>query len=214
MFCENCGKEISNDAKFCRYCGSSTSEEIEETEEKKEETQRKQIYEGDMHKCPNCGELLKSFLSNCPACGHEVRNVQISDSIKELTTKLEKVDLREMPRSENKSFLKKTFGIDLKELNGYAEAERKEFEEQKEKDKANIIKNFPIPNAKEDVLEFMILASSNMDKKVSKGIVYDAWKSKFEQAYQKAKLLFKDERIMIEIEQMHEKVKKPKWKIW
>lgn len=65
--------------------------------------------------------------------------------------------------------------------------------------KINLIRNFPIPNTKEDVLEFAILASSNIDVK-SYGIsgvnnkvsreISDAWMSKFEQAYQKAKLLF------------------------
>lgn len=28
MFCKNCGKEISDDASFCRYCGAKTVEEI------------------------------------------------------------------------------------------------------------------------------------------------------------------------------------------
>ena len=29
MFCENCGKQIDYDAKFCEYCGASISEKTE-----------------------------------------------------------------------------------------------------------------------------------------------------------------------------------------
>jgi len=29
MFCENCGKQIDDDAKFCKHCGAAISEEIE-----------------------------------------------------------------------------------------------------------------------------------------------------------------------------------------
>ena len=28
MFCNNCGKEIKNDIKFCPYCGSEVEEEL------------------------------------------------------------------------------------------------------------------------------------------------------------------------------------------
>lgn len=32
MFCENCGKQIDDDAKFCEYCGSAISEKMETVE--------------------------------------------------------------------------------------------------------------------------------------------------------------------------------------
>lgn len=61
-------------------------------------------------------------------------------------------------------------------------------------EKENIITSFPIPNTKEDILEFMILASSNIGYSNSqddkKREYEDAWVTKFIQAYQKAKLVF------------------------
>jgi hypothetical protein len=63
----------------------------------------------------------------------------------------------------------------------------------------NLIKVFPIPNTKEDILEYMILASSNIgygssasDKAASnmEEKYESAWMTKFIQGYQKAKLVF------------------------
>ncbi|MBE6967615.1 MAG: zinc ribbon domain-containing protein [Ruminococcaceae bacterium] len=57
-----------------------------------------------------------------------------------------------------------------------------------------IIQNYPVPNTKEDILEFMILAASNFD---ARHFVYysnyestsSAWLSKIEQCFQKASLV-------------------------
>ncbi len=65
-----------------------------------------------------------------------------------------------------------------------------------------LIRNFPIPNSKEDILEFMILASSNIlgedDRKI-----YEAWIAKFEQVYQKATLLFNTDDDFTKIQQIY-----------
>ena len=70
--------------------------------------------------------------------------------------------------------------------------------------KVSLIRSFSIPNTKEDIIEFMILASSNIDLKLygfgNQGIltasqreISDAWLAKFEQAYEKAKLVLTGE---------------------
>lgn len=65
-------------------------------------------------------------------------------------------------------------------------------ESQNESEKASYIRNYPIPNSKEDILEFMILASSNINGE-SNITVFEAWSAKLEQAYQKAKMVFQEE---------------------
>ena len=63
----------------------------------------------------------------------------------------------------------------------------------KASEKASMIRNYPIPNTKEDLLEFFILAGSNISTNIfdsQNTEVSSAWKSKFEQAYEKAKILF------------------------
>lgn len=64
-FCINCGQELAEGAKFCANCGKAVTGESTIS-------QRKTVYEGNLHKCPNCGEVLNSFVTNCPTCGHEI----------------------------------------------------------------------------------------------------------------------------------------------
>jgi hypothetical protein len=85
-----------------------------------------------------------------------------------------------------------------------------------------------IPNTKEDIYEFMILASSNIDVKVydlgnsryataSRKNVSDAWFAKFEQAYEKAKLTFGNTSDFENIQRIYDrtkgKIKKEKLKL-
>lgn len=56
------------------------------------------------------------------------------------------------------------FGKDFKE-GDEAEEALERFESQKNQEKASLIINFAVPNSKEDIMEFMILAASNIDVK-------------------------------------------------
>ena len=166
-FCFNCGMQLPEGAKFCLECGASVVSKGAGTQFK-----RTQVYEGEIHKCPNCGETIDSFVTNCPACGHEIRGAKSTSALKEFY-----------------SDFSKTESIDHK---------------------INMIRVFPIPNAKEDILEFMIMASSNFnadayitvtgkDKKLS-----DAWKIKFEQWYQKALLMFRADPDFSKIQEIYD----------
>ena len=73
--------------------------------------------------------------------------------------------------------------------------------------KANIIRNFPIPNTKEDIFEFMILASSNIDDHSNKE-VFEAWIAKFEQCYDKAKLTFMQNSDFLQIQSIYSRTVK------
>ena len=92
--------------------------------------------------------------------------------------------------------------------------------------KISLIRSFAIPNTKEDLYEFLILSVSNIDvdsyendnqlRNDARKAVSDAWKAKFEQAYQKAKLIFADDPKFTEIEKLHSNtnasINKAKWK--
>ncbi len=167
-FCENCGQKMSNDAKFCANCGQSISLESSTKSE------RKTVYEGEIHKCPSCGEVLKAFETICPACKFELRGAKSSSAVKDLAEKLEQAT--------------------------------------SEKQQIIIIKNFPIPNTKEDIFEFMLLASSNFDVSyyathLHEEDISDAWLTKIEQCYQKAKLAFGDQPDFEKIENVYIKIK-------
>lgn len=203
-FCTECGAEIDESKKFCPECGTATNC-------KKEDSQRKQEYSGKIIKCPNCGEVLKAFISMCPSCGYELRGTNATNSVRELAFKLENIEAQR-EHSKNNSFKERLYGRETTKT---------------DEQKISLIRSFAIPNTKEDLYEFLILAESNIDidlydgtiqKTDSRVAVSDAWKSKFEQAYQKSKLVFENDLQFQEIQKLydktHKKIKKSKGKQW
>ena len=148
-FCANCGCSVNEHANFCPRCGATTRKDHSANTDGFSE--RKVTYDGEIKKCPNCGEVLKSFTPNCPSCGYELRNSRTTNYILEFSKKLE------------------------------AAATSKQ--------KDDLIRHFVMPNTKEDIYEFMILAASNLE---TGGDNTDAWLVKLEHAYQKAKYIFGD----------------------
>lgn len=208
-FCSNCGNKLRYGAKFCPSCGMETNGE--------DGSQRKQIYEGRIHKCPNCGEILKSFTAVCPSCGHEFRDIKSSGAVKEFADKLEQIQKNRKPESIMSSVVK-AFGV--------------EREDPADQQIAYLIRNFSVPNTKEDMFEFMILASSNIDAsvlskngntddmsadelKAQKAIV-EAWIAKANQVYQKAALAFGNDSDFYRIQQIYDQKMQEtkKAKIW
>lgn len=181
-FCINCGQELAEGAKFCANCGKAVTGESTTS-------QRKTVYEGNLHKCPNCGEVLNSFVTNCPTCGHEIRDTQGVSSVRQLAIKLEQLESKRPPKKGTNIFTQ-TFsgGTQLQSI---------------DEKKIDLIRNFSIPNTKEDVLEFIVLAAANIDLKVygldsnryqmfdpARRELSDAWLAKLEQADQKAEIMF------------------------
>ena len=177
-YCTKCGVELYEGAKFCQKCGYPTNGGIGENNRRQSE------YAGKTYTCPRCGEIINSFELNCPACGYELRGSKASSAVREFALKLEAIELRreyEKPRGilstiASSGHISKT-----------------------DEQKISLIRSFSVPNTKEDIFEFMILASSNIDAKlygitnysimtVSQREVSDAWYAKFEQAYEKAKI--------------------------
>lgn len=162
-FCINCGHALVEGARFCSGCGVEIGEAHTESE------QRKSVYDGELHKCPNCAEMLNSFMSSCPSCGYELRGSKSKSRVDELATKLELAESAEQ--------------------------------------KISIIRNFYVPNTKEDIYEFVILATSNMN---SYDYDYEAWEAKLQQAYQKATLSFGDTQEFHYIHQLYTQTQKHK----
>ena len=152
--------------------------------------------------------MLDAFRSHCPSCGYEIRDARSSSSVRELAQKLERIEAERMaPIEEKKSLIKMVFGKYFKEEDEVEEAQKR-FEKHKRQQKTNLIINFSVPNTREDILEFMILASSNID--VKKGIddeVSKAWLSKLDQVYEKAKLLMGNKPSFAQIKCIYDRKK-------
>ena len=183
-FCINCGNKLKDEAKFCDECGTKVEVIVKSTENEnvtntidyenfdgykaKEEhiinkTKREKVYEGKIHKCPNCGEILNSFVISCPSCGYEIRSTSSSTAIEAFSKKITNCN--------------------------------------DEKQIINLIRTFPIPNSKEDLFEFLLIAKSNIkyfnknnDGKISEDEqeLLNAWFTKINQCRDKAVLLFKN----------------------
>ena len=141
-YCMNCGKELPEGAKFCAECGTSLGSVQSPTDEKREP-----VYEGKLFKCPNCGEVLNSFTAKCPTCGHELRGTQATSAVREFAAKIEAIESERKSRSRG-LFIKKITQVDEKKI--------------------SLIRNFSIPNTREDLYEFLILSKSNINIELSK----------------------------------------------
>ena len=208
-FCINCGQELPEGAKFCANCGKAVTVE-------NNASKRKTVYEGSLHKCPNCGEILNSFVTNCPTCGHELRDTHGVSSVRQLAIKLEQLESKRPPTRGKNIFLQTFSGG----------AQLQSIDEQK----IDLIKNFTIPNTKEDVLEFIVLAAANIDLKVygldsdrykmidpARRELSDAWLAKLEQADNKAEIMFGNTQEYLSMRNVYENklnaIKKQKLKI-
>lgn len=182
-FCTECGHQLVDGAKFCFKCGAkvngSGSLHVE---------QRKTVYDGEIHRCPNCGDILDAYESVCETCGYERRGAKATSSVQELSRKLEEIEAQRPPKKVSSVFTQ-----------AFTQGHISKTDEQK----INLIQNFPIPNSKEDIMEFAILAIFNVNpdafstlstassyNSAPKQAISNAWLSKFEQAYQKGELMF------------------------
>lgn len=224
IYCTNCGEKLSAGSKFCNNCGIPTTNAVPpqtsptnkqhapvtppvpptpptpSTEQASTQSsfKRKTVYEGEVHKCPNCGEVLKAFEVTCPACGIELRGTKASSSVKEFALKLEAIEARreyEKPR-----------GL-------FAAMDAQQRISKTDEQKISLIKSFSVPNSKEDLLEFMILATSSMNMHTydstntniskSEKAVNAAWLSKVHQIYKKAKFISVTDSTFIEINSLY-----------
>ena len=161
--------------------------------------------------CINCGQELSSGAKFCSGCGTAIHGVGATASQRKTT--YDGV-LHKCPQCGEvlDSFTTVCPSCSY-EIRGASTSNAvKEFASKLDKattdyQKTNIIRSFPIPNTKEDILEFIILAASNIDENPNK-VVFDSWMSKFNQAYEKGKILFTNSTELVTINQLNDRVKK------
>lgn len=152
---------------------------------------------GDVKKCPACGAIAQSFQTKCSDCGHEFSNVGANVSIGKL---FEMLNACESERKEQSTSIFGAMGSIMAEgLGGDKVIEKKK----------SIISGFPIPNTKDDILEFLSMAIPNAKKKgnfftsnqpenKSHNELAPTWQSKCEQIIMKAKFSMKDDKKTLE----------------
>ena len=94
MFCQNCGNQLGDGAKFCSNCGAATGSVSGNSP-----SQRKEEYVGVVKKCPSCGSPMQSMDAVCTSCGHSFTKGNTCDSVKEFASRLQEISAG--PLTEN-----------------------------------------------------------------------------------------------------------------
>ncbi|MGM9818349.1 MAG: DUF6591 domain-containing protein, partial [Paludibacteraceae bacterium] len=217
-FCRNCGKELVAGAKFCFECGTPVA--------KADETVRRTVFSGEIHKCPSCGEVLQSLTAICPSCGHEINSAKLSPALKEFIDEINECDKiiantpkKELPKKGWKSWKKSTRILwlilnvftsciplviyltiplfrPLLRVNATPELSTTE------QRKVALIENFSFPNDRESVVEALIFTKSKMaflasEKTNEKNVFWlRLWNTKANQLHQKATILLSNDTVV------------------
>lgn len=172
VFCGNCGKRIEAAAASCEPVFSQAP--TEESESPTKETKPK----SSITRCPACGEIVDKNAVICPSCGFGIRDVA-DGSIALLSQKLDLIESKR-PQKRKKNENDTISATDERKI--------------------SLIRSWPIPNSKDDLIEFAAMASGNCiappklgnDRIAAEDALAEAWRSKFDQAYAKAEHLFGD----------------------
>ena len=158
--------------------------------------------------CSNCGQQINDGAKFCPSCGTAVSNEKTNNQRKTVF----EGNIHKCPNCGEvlNSFTSNcpSCGYEIRGASNSAAVQEfavKLASAESRQEKIAIIRNFPIPNTKEDILEFMILASTNIGDNLEKDISA-AWQSKTEQAYQKAQIIFQDEKEFSRIQNIYSQV--------
>jgi hypothetical protein len=155
--------------------------------------------EGVVKKCPSCGAPTESFNTKCQECGHEFRDIQAAKSVKELSNQLENAAQKIRKEREN---------LEVTKENRFLRDPNKVAREIAIS-QASIISSFPVPNTKEDILEFLSIALPEAKKKPNdigdprivldgSDVLKNTWLAKCEQVIMKAKFSMKDDKKSME----------------
>lgn len=143
---------------------------------------------GKPTKCPHCGAPVKSLATACPECGHDyMDNLSEYSPSERLSMQLQKVD-NEKTKSLIGGYLS-LFGYDSDSP-------------EKISKKKNIIKNFPIPSDKRNMLDLFITCAtqshSGFFDAENRNHLESAYKVKAQQILMKARIVMKDDPKLIE----------------
>ena len=133
---------------------------------------------GNIKTCPACGASAKAMELVCSECSHEFTNTKANSTLLKLLEEIEKINNKEI--------------LSPQILKGAVDMERNKL-------KSELIENFPIPNSREDILEF--LAFSVSKGKDNSYISYfgegystsGAWRKKADEIIIKSKIMFKND---------------------
>lgn len=179
--CWKCGTPITDEDEYCPKCGAPVYWQ------QKDDSNLEEGFETSFSKNEESQETREEYAGKvikCPNCGQPLKPFMIRcpSCGYELREAQPSYPLREFFEKIN---------------NAKSESQR-----------LAIIQNFPVPNTKEDLFEFLIMAAANTGKEKTGQESGKAWEAKLEQCYQKAKLSFSNEPEFSQIQKIYDDEKK------
>lgn len=193
-FCANCGNKLDPQSRFCSACGAPINGFASESVTNNYESQVKAESEV-ITTCPSCGGPINSFSPVCPHCGREIRQQSYATACQDLCRRLDEI---ERTRSNKKLV---TVLSDVVSKSNYSLIST-------DKQLLEAINGFIVPNKKDDIIEFLLLAKSRTtlpgpiyDFYELKSIhaLYNAWVSKEKQIIEKADLFLSSDSDYLKI---------------
>lgn len=126
---------------------------------------------GGMQKCPSCGASLGAFVAHCESCGHEFLDVDANRSITALAARFEEIEDE----------------IDALGLKG-TRREKALVER-----KASVIRDFPVPNSREDLQQLIYYIQPRIVASVKPDPNVEDWRAKFAEVLNRAKNAYKND---------------------
>lgn len=151
---------------------------------------------GELKKCPSCGAPVESFITKCSDCGHEFRGIEASKTINTLFEKLESIE-----KERDTIKLGGMIGV----LSSFDESSKQlQIDEIITRKKATLIRNFPIPNTREELLELIHFIHPKINSKANSDNNFSDWKTKFNEIIGRAKFAYKNDKSMLAELQQYE----------
>ena len=157
--------------------------------------------ERNVKHCPSCGYAIGSLDLFCPSCGSPMEDANASSAAQQLAYNLALID------NQKEGIVSNFIRTHQDKISNKAVQ------------KAQMIKSFPVPNTKKDILEFIHMASSNINTSIllgdtagssldadalkSEKLISEAWLEKMESVYQKGKTLFAGDSDFAKIESIY-----------
>lgn len=173
---------------------------------------------GDVRKCPACGAIAETFATKCQDCGTEFRNIEASQNIIKFFEKLDEVESNRKESVYENTNSDSNIGIGtvikwlffwyillpLKLFSFFTNKAKPAKWSTTDSRKEELIMNFPVPVSREEILEFLNLASSKINSNTyfnafAEETKYkDAWNKiwlkKIEQIQSKASMAMKNDK--------------------
>lgn len=146
-----------------------------------------------MRKCPSCGALVPALAVSCAECGHEFSGIEASSSAQLLSKKIEEIKKN---ASEKKAAL--VSSAQKQDKNFFKElllSNDEECLENIDEDVASqidaLIASFPIPNAKNDLFDFILFLKNNIET--------ESYKRKLNECIERATYLFPTDPLFTKV---------------